>query len=331
MVLVAAMALCAGLLSGCGSGIAPITVYIPALATEDLVGPCQYDLLLPQPKASEYAGKPVTGVLVIYERGDSNLLYQDQTLRDAAFALRLGILWAHQCNARSTGDLQADAGQGPGRSLFAALTQLGAKSRHPELASIGLELYGFSAAGVLTATMENDYPERVLGAMLYAAGSASTDLDDVQIAPAAARVPTLVLANALDIDSGTYRSRMYFHRGRALAGMWSFAVQSGTDHCCNLSTRSIIVPWMQAIAPNLPAGMASAPRPADSSGIVAAIPNSSFVCTPNGIVDAQGDTDCNFTAASLGPPGSAKEDTGWLPDQASGEAWLAWVTHSGTN
>ena len=110
-------------------------------------------------------------------------------------------------------------------------------------------LYGFSAAGVLTATMANAIPTRMMGAIEYASGSGYVNLDDILVSAAATRIPTLVLANAKDEDAGTARSYRYFLRGR-VTGMppWAYAVQNATDHCCNLSTRNLILPWIQAVA-----------------------------------------------------------------------------------
>jgi hypothetical protein len=303
--------LLASLFSGCGASGAPASVAISALPGEDLSGPCRYELSMAQ------ASHTQRGVLVLYERGDSELLYNDATLRQSMAALDYSILWAYQCNAKSTGDLQADASKGPARMLFSALTQLALKSGHSELATNSIILYGFSAAGVLTATMANTQPERLIGTIQYAAGSSAVDLDDVAISTAATRIPTLILANALDGQSGTARSLDYFQRGRSMGAGWAYAVQKNTTHCCNLSTLGIFLPWVKQIA-----GMGVG---ADSGALT------SFVCTPDGVVDAQGDIDCDFTAAKLGVAIPDIGVSGWLPSGETGQAWLAWVTSPRTN
>jgi len=323
--------LCLLTVCGCGSGIATISVAVPAMAAEDLNGPCTYELLLPgsgygYEKSSAFI---VRGVLVIYERGDTRVIYEDETIRNVASTQQYAMIWAHECNARTTGDLQSNASLGPARTLFTALSMFAQKTGHQELANSNLILYGFSAAGVLTATMERDYPERLLGAIFYAAGSAYLNLDQVIVGVETADVPTLILANALDLSSGTRRSYDYFQRGRAAGAFWGFGVQNQTGHCCNLSTRGIIVPWMQAV---MSGDEAPAVRGnASSNRTQAAVSNSNFVCTKNGIVDAQHDTNCSFTAASVGKSTSSSEAAGWLPDPASENAWLTWVTNPGTN
>jgi hypothetical protein len=299
---------------GCGVSGAPATIAIPAITGEDLSGPCRFEVSMAN------ASHVQRGVLVLYERGDTDLLYDDAELRQTIAALDYSILWAYQCNAKSTGDIQADAAKGPARMLFAALDQLALKTNHPELSTNSIILYGFSAAGILAATMTTTHSARLIGAIQYAAGSATVDLDDVPISTSAAQIPALILANALDNDSGTTRSLHYFERGRAMGASWAYAVQNNTAHCCNLSTRSIILPWIETIASN---------QTGANSGTL-----NSFVCTPDGVVDAQGDTDCEITAASLsansaassGHSSSTSDLSGWVPNQKSGQAWLAWVT-----
>ena len=281
------------------------------LQSEDLAGPCAFDLLLQQPGVTQ------AGTLVIYERGDSSMLYNDVTLRATAQALHFSMVFAHECDAASTGVFQADAARGPARALFAALDQLAANTSHPELGTNGLVLYGFSAAGVLTATMANLYPERLLGAVEYAPADAYVALESMPVTPAAARIPTLLLANALDTKAGTYRALDFFTRGRAQGALWSFGVQNATTHCCNLSTLSVLVPFVQAVAAT-PAG--SFPAPVFAS----------FKCTANGYTDALDYPACAFTQAALpatAPPGSY----GWLPGRTTATAWLAWVLNPVTN
>ncbi len=316
-------ALCSSfVLTGCGSTVKEeaTSVTIPSLSSEDVVPSCTYDLTL-DPKGQ----KPV-GLIVMFARGDTNQLYADMKFREAAWSLHYGVLWVHECFAASFYDLQADAAKGPGRMLFAAISQLAQLTKQPELETAGVILYGFSAAGVLVSTMANDYPDRILGVVQYASGSSYVNLDKVVLG-AAAKIPTLNLANADDTAAGTARSFHYFQRGRKLNAPWAYGVQNGTQHCCNLSTESIFLPWMRAIA----AANAATATPSLAASVDAGT-LTHFVCTPDGISDSSGEPDCKFTKASVGglSPIPA-EQSGWLPDGASGSAWLAWVTNPGTN
>ena len=319
--------------SGCGLSLAAptATTEVTPLATDDLVASCSYDLMLQEPKAA------VKGLLVIFERGDSKELYNDLLVRQTVGALGFGIIFAHECDARSSGDLQSDASKGPARALIMAIDQFAVARNHPEFKTAGMVLYGFSAAGVLTATMANTIPMRMIGAIEYAPGSKYTDLDDVAVSSAAARIPTLILANARDEDAGTTRNYNYFLRGRATGMLpWGYAVQNATDHCCNLSTRNLILPWIQAIAAQQTSVASTnvdpqpfAPSKATGEPPVGAL--GQFTCTPDGVVDAQGQIDCGFTSASLGISGGSSEQTVWLPDTTTATAWLTWATNPVTN
>lgn len=305
---------CSGLL-GCGTVGSPLSTSISPLASEDLAGPCTFDLLFGP------LGGAQRGVLVLYERGDTDKLYQDSTLRKTAQELGLSIIWAHECDAKSFSDFQADASKGPARMLFAALSRFADITGHPELNTVGIILYGFSAAGVLTSTMANVHPERLLGVIQYASGSAHLNLDDVTVSAAAAAVPRLVLTNANDAAAGTSRSYRYFLRGQTTQAPWAYAVQNGIGHCCTLSTRDVILPWIQTIM----ATRSTTAKVGASSGVL-----SYFVCTPDGVQDAQGETDSNFVSAGLDPRlnGARAGNTGWLPDLAAAQAWLTWVTNT---
>ena len=110
------------------------------------------------------------------------------------------MVFAHECDAQSTGAFQADASRGPGRILFLALSKLAASSGHAELAFTGVILFGYSAAGVLTATMVNEQPDRILGAIEYIPGDVYVNIAQVPTTKQAGQVPTLILANAQDAD-----------------------------------------------------------------------------------------------------------------------------------
>ena len=315
---------------GCGSGVVdriPTVTTVSATTVSvaphgfDLVGPCIYDLLLQKP------GVPQNGVLVIFERGDSSVVFADTTLRGMANQLDYAMLWAHQCNSRSHGDLQADAAQGQSVALFAALDQFAVNTSRPELSSSGVVLFGFSAAGTLAVTMASDVPNRVLGAIAYAPGDAYIDLSAYRYAPGLLNVPILVLTNAQDEIVGNRRSLLFFEHGRMANASWAFGVQNNTGHCCTNSSISAVLPWFSAVA------SAHSSIHADPQNSYGAPAFASFVCTPNGYIDSYGQTDCAITAANVGsesPVGGSTID-GWLPNRATGLAWLNWVTNTDTN
>ncbi len=309
-------------LLGCGlslNGLSASTEVAP-LAGEDLVGPCFYDLRMFSPKL------PVRGTLVIFDRGDSIDLFNDMDMQEMAEQNRLAMVFAHECNAASYGDIQDDGAKGPARALFAALTQFGQKSGHPELGTSNVILYGFSAAAVLSATTTHLMPDRVIGSIEYAMGSAFLDVTTLSIPAQALRVPTLVISNGKDESAGTQRNLDYFEKGRSAGAIWAYGVQKDAGHCCNLSTRRLIIPWIEGIlqlrTPAVTTGGAALPQNAGAVG--------SFVCSPDGTVDALGDEDCKFSYAALVTPSAARQ-TAWFPDQRTANAWVRWVTNNSTN
>ena len=299
-------------LCGCGSGthLQTFTTTVDALSTEDLSGPCRYDLAIPADTVEQ------AGVLVIFERGDSRLVYEDMRIRELTFDLHLASVFAYECNAKSYGDLQSDASKGPARALTTALAQLAVTSRRPELATAPVYLYGFSAAGALSMTMAEALPDRIAGAISYAAGSAYLNIEDLRISSQTARVPMLMMANAQDQIVGTFRNKKYFERGRTLDAPWAYAVQNNTGHCCNESTLNLVLPWVRAIATGQGA---------------AAGTMMSFSCVPDGVADSYGTIDCSFVSPDIGVAGGSAKESGWLPDPVSARAWFGWVTSRSTN
>ena len=332
------------LTTGCGTIIAGPgeTITIAPQASDDLSSSCVFDINMPDDPlgtanaSTAAANKPAqieTAALVIYERGDSATLFNDPDVQSMAATLHLVTVFAHQCNSKVTGDIQSDATKGPGRALFAALSQYASDNKHPEIATNKVILSGFSAAGVLAVTMEKAYPDRILTAIPYAAGSAYLNLDTVDVTPAMAHIPTLILANAYDSQSGDQRSLRLFQRGSALGAVWGLAVQNHTDHCCTLSTRDLMIPWVTAITPVAPvaaAGTQSATSISYQSFAVPSTPNVSFLTYTDGWPDAQGEVDFWIPTAAVSPTAGGPTQS-WMPDSATAEAWYKWVTSPGTN
>jgi hypothetical protein len=296
-------------LAACGSGYhaGTVSTSVAALPGEDLAGPCTYDLTLSSPQAQQ------AGVLVVFERGDSAYLYADPAVQGMAAKLNLAMVYAHQCNAISTGDLQPDAAQGPGRALLLALTQFSQSTGHAELATAKVYLFGFSAAGALSMTFVNAYPNRVAGAITLAAASSTINPANIAIDAPAAQVPMLILANAIDGIAGTANSLSFFKQGRGMNARWGFGVQNETGHCCDDSVASVLVPWITEVASGTVGGTTTAESMVH------------FVCSPDGVLDSYGQQNCSFTAEGLGS-GSAPAVNAWMPGPSTASAWLTWVT-----
>ena len=322
-------------LAGCGTVISPWLpeTSVAPLPGDDLIAPCTYAMRLASSPPVIPGGTPPfvsqNGVLVIFDRADSSDLFNDADVQSMASQLKLATVFAYQCNKKYAADLNPDSATGPGRALFQSLNQFATLTGHPELADAKVVLYGFSAAGILSVSIAYGYPDRVIGAIPYASGSAYYDLDTVPVSPQSARVPMLILANGQDPASGTSRSYRLFQRGWALGAPWGFGVQPGQGHCCNITTKPLVIPWVTAVAqrlepmPNTQLAVASTAAPVS--------PTVRFQCSPDGTVDSYGQNDCKFSSASLLPSATGGPDPAWLPDSATANAWLNWVLNPGKN
>ncbi len=326
------------LTAGCGSIGVPFLpeTTVANLASEDLTGPCTYALRLAEGPVVTPGQPPVqipqTSVLVIFERADSLKLLEDPTVIAAAQGMHMAMMYAYQCNAASFDDLQPDAAKGPGRALFQALNQFAASLNHPELAGANVFLTGFSAAGYLAVTTALEYPSRVLGTIPYAPASGVDDLDTVVVTPAAAKIPSLILVSATDVAAGDQKPFFLFDRGWAQGAPWGFASQHALNHCCVDSIAPVLIPWMTAVFTEYTTAQANgllALKPLN----VPAAPVVAFQVASDGSFDPFGYQDFFFGSASIlpSPEGAGEPFEAWLPDQASAEAWLAWVNNPDGN
>ena len=293
------------------------------LPTENLAADCAYEIILAKP--ADISAPPIVqnGVFVVYQRGDSSVIFGDPTIRQLLQTMHFSLILANQCNAATYDDLQSNPYSGPGRQLFQALTQFAGQTGHRELASANVVLYGFSAAGVLAAEMASYAPSRTLGVIAYAAGSAHQDFSSFTPSAAALSVPSLFLANSQDENAGTTRSLDYFVSGRKQGAIWAYGVQEDVGHCCNASTEPMIIAWLPAII-QLRYGGAGKPISVNSGAGVEGF----FVCSPDNTIDAQNDQDCSFTSATIGASTHTGAQSVWLPGNQAAQAWLAWVAPS---
>ncbi len=288
---------------------------VTKLPGENLAARCDYTLYIANPSAK------LRGVLVIFDRADSVELFEDADVRSLAGSLHFGLLFPRQCDAASFADIQQNAFAGPGRTLFTALDQFATETNHAELSKSGVALFGFSAAGVLAATTANFKPSRVISVIVYAGASAPEAMNSVVPVQAALEIPFLVLSNNEDPEAGTSRDQMFFAEGWKKGAPWGRGVQPGVGHCCAISTKPLILPWITAIT-RLRLGDSNQFSNVSSAGGVF----TNYTCTPNGIWDQTGYQDCTFTAASTIATGDSTAGAqGWLPDATTGAAWLKWV------
>ena len=324
------------LTAGCGTIAVP---YLPEttvanLPGEDLAGPCTYALrltngpvLIPGQPPTQI---PQTGVLVIFERDDSLTLFDDATVIATAQQLHMAMLYAYQCDAASFDDLQPNATKGPGRAMFQALSQFAVNLNHPELASANVFLAGFSAAGVLSVTTALEYPNRTLGVISYAPGTNYLNVAAIDVTPALARIPALILVSATDVAAGDQLPFFLFQSGWSQGAPWGFASQHALNHCCVDSIAPMLNPWITAIATNYTTTGSSGLLTL-SDKIAPVSPTVAFQIYVDGSFDPVGYQDFYFGSYSILPSTSGGPFEAWLPDPTVTQAWVTWITNANGN
>jgi dienelactone hydrolase len=298
---------------------------------EDLAAACRYELTLTNPS------RRVQGVWVIFERSrDMLLYYQDAEVR--AFARRhdLALLFPFHCRSKSEtgGDMNVDPSKGIGRALFAALTQLAERSSHPELASAGLILLGFSGTGSLVGRLAGFAPDRVLAVIPTDPGHFDPlGIDTINLSPKATAIPQLILAGSADAVSGTQRPYEYFRKHFDQGAPWTFVVQNKAPHCCIMNARALILEWLDAVV------VQRMTRATGSYGFIRNQPTEASDCPDQSDPvrpswcrspkDTWGGGNWSVTTATVeqrpnAPPGMMP--AGWLPTDTFAKQWVSFVT-----
>jgi dienelactone hydrolase len=232
------------LAQGPAYGQAVYTTTVTPRTGEDLRSPCQYELTIPQPAVAARA------VWVIFDRGrEVTALYNDPEVFRFADKQRLALLLARHCASTEREDMNVDPSKGIGRALFTALDQLAQASKHGELETAKIIAFGFSGAGSLVARLPGFAPDRVLAAIPYAPGQYEPlGMDTIELSPAAAAIPQLIIANGADTVNGTRRPLDYFTRYFEKGAPWTFAIQNGVPHHGALANaRPLMFAWIEGV------------------------------------------------------------------------------------
>lgn len=275
------------------------------------VDPCRYELTIPQPEAA------VRGVWVFFDRGREVVdFYNDAGVFRIAERERLALLLARHCAAHD--DAQTE---GAARQLFAALDQLAQSSKHGELPKTKVIAFGFGGAGPLVARLSGIAPDRVLAVIAYAPGQLeSPGLDTVDLPPAAAQVPQLIIANGADTVAGTRKPFEYFERNFIRGAPWVFAIQNGVPQDGGLANAlPLISAWMETVLDDRPVF-----APGQGSGWWLYIKNE-----PTSMRDADGAALDRVSNARVDKGGSRAPGgyvaAGWTPGKKAAAAWLDFV------
>jgi dienelactone hydrolase len=120
------------------------------------------------------------------------------------------------------------------------------QARHPEIATVKLALYGFSATGSFVVSFAARYPARTLTAVRYHSHLRGLSVDTA----AAVQVPMLFIGSVDDSTAGVDDIRAFWLAGRRIGAPWALAVETGRDHSSLDSwyaTSDLIWHWIESL------------------------------------------------------------------------------------
>ena len=213
-----------------------------------------------------------------------------------------------------------DPRNGSAAAFQRALVDLGAKSGHPELATVPWAVWGHSGGGHWAGGMVLLHPDRVAaawlrsGVPLLAANPERPTIKPHALPDAALGVPVMCnpgTKEGVTVKEGRFAgvwpaNEAFFTAIRGRGGLIAVAVDPLTSHECG-NQRYLAIPWLDTcLAARLPKvdGVGLAPMPTAGA----------WLATVTGTVAVPATT-------FRGDPLTA----GWLPDEAVARAWMQYV------
>lgn len=213
-----------------------------------------------------------------------------------------------------------DPRNGSAAAFLNGLSDLAAKSGHPELVSVPWALWGHSGGGHWAGGMVMLYPNRVAAAWLRSGvpllkpNPARATIKTHTLPDAALMVPVMCNLGTQEgvmVKDGRFAgvwpaNEVFFNEVRARGGLIGVAVDPLTAHECG-NQRYLAIPWLDAVlTARLPKSLAEplGEMPTDVA----------WLAQPTGF-------DAVPAVSFAGDPLEA----GWLPNQAVARAWMQYV------
>lgn len=219
--------------------------------------------------------------------------------------------------------LWCDPRNGSDSAFQKSLNDLGAKSGHPELATVPWALWGHSGGGHWAGGMVLLHPERTVAAWLRSGVPQLTAIDGkptpYAVPEAACQVPVMCnlgTKEGVTVKDGRFSGvwpgvEVFFQELRAKGGLVGVSVDPLSAHECG-NQRYLAIPWLDAcLSARLPAknGEPLKSMPAQAARIVPLHLGEADIIAP---VPA-----AKFTGAI--------EKSIWLPNEAIAQAWKQYV------
>jgi poly(3-hydroxybutyrate) depolymerase len=192
--------------------------------------------------------------------------------------------------------------RGSGKALETALSAFAERSKHPELATAPLLLWGMSAGGAFNYEFVAWKPERVAAFVVNKAGTSYSGL----LSREARNVPGMLFIGGKDMDSRISAITGLFDMNRRAGALWALANEPGAAHEVG---RSLEVARM-FFEDVLSARVAAALQPmSEKNGFVADLKTKTF--------------------RPAGASAPVDHLTSWLPTKRVARAWQAMETNKG--
>ena len=227
--------------------------------------------------------------------------------------------------------LWCDPRNGSDASFQKSLAELGAQSRHPELATVPWAIWGHSGGGHWAGGMLLLHPDRVAAAWLRS-GVPPLRVSEGKPTPyyitdAACQVPVMCnlgTKEGVTVKDGRFAGvwagvETFFKELRAKGGLVCVAVDPLTSHECG-NQRYLAMPWLDAcLIARLP----------DINGEpLKSMPNKDAWIVPLQIGDTKIDDASKLAPAPILKYQGSMEESGWLPNEAITKAWAQYVKDS---
>ena len=254
---------------------------------------------------------PIEAVVVLMpgSNGDGRPMVDDAFWRDFAVRHRLALLGCQitdKPHDQRFLEEYADVSRGSGQALLDALTAMGKRSEHPELAQAPLLLWGMSAGGEFNYEFVAWKPERVAAFVVNKGGIYYSALTS----RAARNVPGILFIGGKDLESRIDIIVGLFAVNRRAGALWALAEEPGAAHIVGRSRDVAAIFFEDVLTLRL----------GDPHG--AGPPTLKPMAGKTGFI---GDL-----KAKTYEPAADKKETGepsaWLPTERVARAWLAMVT-----
>ena len=194
------------------------------------------------------------------------------------------------------GLMDVDPAEGGADALLGLLRQLSVESKHPELNTAPLVLWGHSAGGGIASLLAAEISERTLAFVRYHSGPVTGDVAVIS------KLPSLSLSGGRDTTAPPPAAEALWRSGRAAEAPWTFGVRPDAEHSDLGAASGFMTLWIQAVVRlRLPGAGSTLYKVSGSSGWLG--DNRSGLIAPHD----------EFT----GP----KSEASWFPDETTARAW----------